>query len=288
MERRALADLTLGPDAPAMLLDDPAADEEPEAHAVEAAIVDVRSARETIEDVRQIGCGDTDPAVLHREPRLALLLPHPHGDRVAVWTVFARVLEQVLQQLLDASPIPHADDRIALLELHLRLLGHALAHLARDRREIDRLAVGDQLSAIEPVRVEQIRDLRGQSLPLAHDSAYADEVRRRGRLTEGLALEELGLRDDGRERGPQIVRGGGEEILLEPGGLLLRAHRGRVIDERAALEDHRGLIREQARELDVAHREDRWTFGEEREHAKAPLARGDGDRDHGADESLDV
>src|SRR5438445_4464754 len=142
MERRALADLALGPDAPAMLLDDPAADEEPEAHAVKAAIVDVRSARETIEDVGQIRRRDADPAVFHRQPRLAVLLPHLDRDRVVIRTVLARVFEQVLQQLLDASTIPDADDRIALLELHLRPLGRVLADLARDRREIDRLAVG--------------------------------------------------------------------------------------------------------------------------------------------------
>src|SRR5713226_3793118 len=118
MERRPLADLTLGPDAPAMLFDDPPTDEEPEAHAMKAAIVDVRSAREAIEDMGQIRRGDADATVRHREPRLAILLPHLHRDRVVIRTVLACVFEQVLQQLLDASTIPDADDRIALLELH--------------------------------------------------------------------------------------------------------------------------------------------------------------------------
>src|SRR5712692_294020 len=110
VERRALADLALGPDAPAVLLDDSPADEEPKAHAVELAVVDVRRAREPFEDVREVRRRDADARISYRDARLAVLLPDPDGDRRVVRAVLARVLDEVLHHLLDASSVVDPDD----------------------------------------------------------------------------------------------------------------------------------------------------------------------------------
>src|SRR5439155_23429061 len=110
---------------------------------------------------------------------------------------------------------------------------------------------------LEPRRIEQIPDQPGEALALSHDALDAGDVGRRAWFAGRTPLEKLGLGDDGRERGLEIVRGGREEVLLETRGLFARPDARGVVDERAALQDDRGLIGEEFRQLDVAPGEDR-------------------------------
>ena len=76
------------------------------------------------------------------------------------------------------------------------------------------------------------------------------------------------MRDDGGERRLEIVRGGREEVLFETRCLFACPDARGVVDERAALQDDRGLVGDEASELDVTDGEDRRTLRAEREDAK--------------------
>jgi hypothetical protein len=112
---------------------------------------------------------------------------------------------------------------------------------------------------LEPRRVEQIPDQPGEALALADDAPDALDVGWGARVARRAPLEELGLRDDRGEWRLEIVRGGREEVLFEARGLFACPDTCGVVDERAALQDDRGLIGEEFRQLDIAPSEDRWS-----------------------------
>ena len=89
----------------------------------------------------------------------------------------------------------------------------APVHLARrnfagKRHQIDRLALTDQSAPLQARRVEELGDQRREPAGFLDDAADAAEIRRCRGLLLGAALQELGLRDEGRERRLEIVRGG--------------------------------------------------------------------------------
>src|SRR5207249_10590762 len=63
---------------------------ETEAHAVELPIVDVRGAREALEDARQITRRDADAAIAHGDVRLTVRLPHRDVHRCRLGAVLLR------------------------------------------------------------------------------------------------------------------------------------------------------------------------------------------------------
>src|SRR5687767_2433176 len=234
MERAALAKLALHPDTPAVLLDDALADVQAEPHPRVLPVVDVRRAAETLEDGADILGRDADAVVLHRDARGRSLLPHSHEHRTARRTVFQRIFDEVGEQLRHAVPVEAADDRSRRFDRDPdRVRGPG--DLPPRLDEVDRLALADELAVFEAIHVEEPEHQRRQPLRLAHDPRQPGQVHRRGRIALRLALEELRLGDQRRERRLQVVRRRREELLLQEGRLLVRAHARGLVDERAAL-----------------------------------------------------
>src|SRR5258706_14503090 len=149
MERRTFADLALHPDPATMLFDDPPEDVQAQAHAVETPIVDIRCARKTLEDARKICCRDANPRVLDGDARVTVLLPDFDPDGRALRTVLLRVLDQVLEQLLDAATVIHADHRCVGLDGTGLVSAVMRADLLRKCCEVHRLAFANEPTLLE-------------------------------------------------------------------------------------------------------------------------------------------
>jgi len=197
VERRTLADLAFHPDPTTVLLDDAATDEEPQAHAVEALVVHVRCARETLENLPEIRRRDPDARVLDGDACLSILLPDLDLDRRALRTVLPRVLDQVLEELLDPTAVVQADDWNTRLDLTANRVAYVMpAGLLRQSGEVDWLPFANEPALFEPRRVEQVADEPREALALSYDAPDARNVSRSARFPQRAPLEELGLRDD--------------------------------------------------------------------------------------------
>src|SRR5258706_10210109 len=92
-------------------------------------------------------------------------------------------------------------------------------------------------------------------------------------VATGAELENLRLPEQRRERRLEVVGRGGDEVLFQPCGRLRGLDPRRLVDERSAFEDHRGLVGEQLDERDVVAREDELVGVEGLEVNIAPSAR---------------
>src|SRR5258707_7122520 len=168
-ERAANAGRTLQPAPTAMLLHDTSGDVQAKAHPREAAIVDVSGAVEALEHQRLIFDGDTNAAILHTEPCLGVLWPHPDHDARVARTVFERVLDQVNQQLLNARRVNRDHDsfigRLQLDPFTFDERGTAQATL-HQRAQVELVARNAHARILEPRNVEQSDNQISQSLAL--------------------------------------------------------------------------------------------------------------------------
>src|SRR5207253_5743412 len=115
---------------------------------------------------------------------------------------------------------------------------------------------------------------RRQPSRLARDPRDRRLVWRELGVATGTELEDLRLPEQRRERRLEVVRRRGDEVLLQPRGRLRGLDPRRLVDERAAFEDHRGLVREQLDEGEVVAREDGLVRGVGLEDTDAAIARG--------------
>jgi hypothetical protein len=100
--RPAAEAVRLGPDAPAVRLDDLLGDGETEADASDLAVQQTVHAEEFIEDAVDEIWWDAYAAVLHADLDMAPQRPCAQRDRSALGAVLARIAQQVGQHLLDA------------------------------------------------------------------------------------------------------------------------------------------------------------------------------------------
>ena len=150
-----------------------------------------------------------------------------HPDPAVLRGELDGVREQVPEHLLETLGIAHdVAPRRILDELEAYALGvgrggHRPDRRLHDGRDVHGPQVELELAGDDPRHVEQLVDdlvLRG--------GVPDDGVDGAGRLVgrELAALEQVGPADDGGQRRPQLVRQGGQELVLHPvGGLGRRA-----------------------------------------------------------------
>ena len=134
----------------------------------------------------------------------------------------ANVGEQVVDRLPQPDAITEDDERDGRdLDRAVGLDGvGGLDRLGDKRPEVDSRTL-ERPALVEPGEQEQIVDEHAHSLRLAFDAAHRARQVVGPRL--GAALEELGVRADGRERRAQLVRRVGDEPAQLPLGRLERA-----------------------------------------------------------------
>src|SRR6266487_2810453 len=108
-ERRALADRALDPDPPAVELDEPLRQGEPEAGPLARAFAGSSNLLKLLEDLSEILWGDADAAVADRHLDLAISSARAHGDRAAIRGELHGVRQQVEEDLADLALV--GDDR---------------------------------------------------------------------------------------------------------------------------------------------------------------------------------
>ena len=284
MERAALAHGAFDPDLAAVLFDDAAANVQAEPDARVTARIHVRCPAEPIEDAGHVVSRDPDAVIAHGEVGRATVAPRPDFDRTVLAAVLEAVLDQVVQELLDPAAIKGAGEPLARVDDDpLVARARALRDLTDDLSDVEGLAPDLELPFLDPRRIKEILDERGEPPGLPRDTRDPGLMGREGGIALEPQLEDLGLAEEGRERRFKVVRGGRNEVLLELRGLFLRLHPGRLVDECAALEDHRGLVSEQLQEGQVICREHRPMCGERLQDADPPDARGDRRHEHGTD-----
>ena len=136
----------------------------------------------------------------------------------------ANVREQVVDRLPQPNAIAEHDQRDGRdLDRPVGLDGvGGLDRLGDERAEVDPRAL-ERPALVEPGEQEQIIDEHAHSLRLAFDAAHRARQIVGPRL--GAALEQLGVRADGRERRAQLVRRVGDEPAQLSLGRLERAKR---------------------------------------------------------------
>src|SRR5689334_15522759 len=93
------------PETPTVLFDNPAADEKPETHPGEAAIVHIGSPMEAIKKMRQVPGRYPNTLVRHSEMGCSVFAPHSHLHNSAFGTVFDSVLKQIINKLHNPNRI---------------------------------------------------------------------------------------------------------------------------------------------------------------------------------------
>ena len=124
------------------------------------------------------------------------------------------------------------------------LVGLAARDVARELDEVDRLALPHKLALLEARRIEQLDDQCREPSGLEHDPPDPGDIGRRRGLGDGTPLQELGLRNESRERRLQVVSGRRDEVLLETRRLLVGPDARGLVDQAAAFENDGRLIRE--------------------------------------------
>ena len=133
-----------------MLLDNPAGDVQPEAHAGEPSIVDVSRAVEALEHQRLILGRYADAQVMHAEPRLTIFRPDGHRDGRWRRTVLQCVFHQVGHHLFEARRIDRSEHfRVGSQLDPLPPYAIVLDQATDQRRQVDPLAGADQAAVLQ-------------------------------------------------------------------------------------------------------------------------------------------
>ena len=216
-----------GFDAPAVRLDQPPHDRQPDAETAVSPIQPALALHEQIEDPRQEIRRDADAGVAHAQDGLATDGLDLHGYRPARGRVLDRIRQQVGDHLFEAHAVA-AHQRAGEPQLAAMMIERVGAPDLLDAPldqggEIERRLLQDQLAGRDPRDVEQIVHDAGELLGLAPDHAA-----RLGRDGVGHvhAIEQRRGARDGGERVAQLVRDHRDELVLATLGLpdrLLRA-----------------------------------------------------------------
>ena len=202
-------------------------DAQPQAGALDVAVLLLIYPPESVEDIGDVLLLHPLPRVLHRIPDphpvyRPALTPDGEGDG-ALTGVLDRVAQQVDEDLLDAHLVPaeHAGDGGVHVELELQalLLGLDPYHVD-DLREEGPGLIGDvdalHLSGLDLGDVQDVVDEGQQQLagPLDIPGVL------RHLLGDVLPQDDLVEADDGVDRGADLVAHAGEEVVLRPVQLL--------------------------------------------------------------------
>jgi len=214
-----------------------------------ACLVGPRAAEEPIEDPGQLGRHDPDPGVGDHDPGRAVRgRGHADADRPAGLRELDRVADEVRDDLPDPLRIvAQADRRRRELEAQRDAPSTGRRSCLLDCRfdrgpEIVRTQVEEDEPRIELGELEQVL---GQPVePLELDPAVVQEFRARRRIVAGALGQELVEREEGRDRGPQLVRHVGQEIaapIAVPANH--RDARLELVGHRIELDRERGQLR---------------------------------------------
>ena len=209
----------VGGDAPAVQLDEPARQRQPDAEPALRALQRRRDLREHLEHRRQVLRLDADAVVGHRDPQLSAGHRRLQRDAAAARRVLGRVVEQVQQHLRQPRGIgiePHGVGR----QRHVQRVAcrrdggprrlERTVHHAVQRHP---LAAQRDLAAGDARHVEQVVDEAGHLAHLALDHVARPARVGVARVAQAQDLERVG---DGRERVAQLVRQRGQELVLAP------------------------------------------------------------------------
>src|SRR5918999_4720923 len=148
----------LHPDASLVRIHDAPADVEAKTDAGFWHALHVRGAVEAIEDPLALVLGHTDAVVAHRDPRRAALDRELDLGQDPAGAVLDRVLDEVVDHLLEARRVDRADHRLARDRY---LQGDALvvvpaAHRLDHGAQVDRLEIHHLGALLQPLRIEQL------------------------------------------------------------------------------------------------------------------------------------
>src|SRR3954466_2694186 len=114
--------------------------------------------------------------VTYADARFTILLPHGDVYRCGLRAVLLRVLDEVLDDLFDASRVVRADDGATHIELDRLKPVLSRNDAGHERAEIGRLTIGHESTLLHARCVEKIGDERGQTLRLAHDALQPVQI----------------------------------------------------------------------------------------------------------------
>ena len=216
-----------------------------------------------------------------RDPNLRPVTVHRDFRRRRVAAILERVLDQVLDDLLHPGPVDRGDQWLVwpggLDGGSLRAV--TLADVLHDVAQVGGRQVERGAAQLEPLRVEQLADEVAQPPRLPNDARDPGGVSWSGRIAPDAPLEQLRLAEHHGQRRPQVVRGGGQELLLQPGRLLASAQLAGVGGQRSRLEQDAGVAGQQLEQPQVVLDEDRLAVGVDAEHADASIVGRDRRRD---------
>ena len=261
--------LALGPDAPAVRLDQPLADDEPEAGVGDFALAAAGGAGVPVEEEGQPLGRDPPALVGDRDRDVDAVACGRDPDRRGLRRVPGGVGEEVAQHLGDAPAVGHHPGQVGrqvdehgVAAAAREEGGSGPVHQHRDLRGLGRDREGARLDA---PRIEQGADKAAHVPGLLVDDAV--ELVHLGRVEVRRILQQGGGRAlDGGERGAQLVAYHAEELGAQPLQLLERRqvlhgdhHRGDFaavrpdgcgVDQRA----HAAPVRNREHDLLGAHR----------------------------------
>src|ERR671922_631414 len=197
------------------------ADVEPEPRAAHAAAEVRIDAVELPEDPLQLAVRDPEALVADREPKSALPRLDADLDPPALGRVLHGVVDEVEEDLPDLVRI--ADDRGEPAGLRhgerdvvscSQRGAHLLDHLDDEPLGVDVLLLEPQPAGVELVRQQDVPDDPRQPLALERDH-FQQPVRRRHVEVDVAPAQRLRAAVDRRERRPQLVRDGGDELALQ-------------------------------------------------------------------------
>src|SRR6266511_1677188 len=272
-ERTALPFAALDFEGAAVVLDDLARTGQPEASTGDATL-DVRATGERLENRWQVGRGDADAFVVHLQHREAILTGDAHVYGATLWAVLDRIADQVVEDPLQSSAIPQANDMLGVgVQREDVSTGVVLVlgdGLPRELHQVGTVHVEDHLlSGLDAAHLQELVDpvghTRGSPLDLLEATARG---LRFGVGSPVLTTSgELCLDLDNRERGAQIMRDAGEHGVAEL-NRLCQLRRGAFKGDGAARD-----------ELDATEQDCHAGRGRQDRGAAAAVGRGRGDHE---------
>ena len=252
---------------------------EPQAKAAVASVVGVAAAVEALEQERQVLVGDADPrSVTVRWParppaRSAARPGRRHRSTSPRSTRFWMSCRSRAASNKPASGLCAGElDARRAARACLQRLACDLHQVARSHARLPPGLRADDIQVVVDQRLQPLR-LRAQRARPLRVAAVAIE-----RLLEQLRVDE-----DGGQRGPDVMRHHGQEVVLQSGHLRHGAHLRRLAQQLLAAQHQRGLL---GQHLHHRHRvigEDRRPHRVHGEYAQPPIAAGDRRRHDGPD-----
>src|SRR3954463_6152723 len=220
-EAGTLAATAIDPHAAAEVLDDLPDDVQAEAAAVRLGGERIARLAKLVEDQLLVGHINSRPVVAHFHAQRAALVAQRNADAPSSGLAeLDGVGQQIEQHLDDAIDIgAHRPHRLGELELHLDAallehLAHAGHRIADQRAHVDLALAPFGLARLDLRKVEHLVDEARQPLGLLRDDA--EKAIALTGLDVRMLEQNLRKGADRGERRAQLVRHGGDEVVLQP------------------------------------------------------------------------